>query len=343
MSRSLQEYVDSGGLALRVDAAAGVLAGVKILGLASRNGRSYRPQALAAAAPLYEGAKVNVNHPKGHPTAPRDYQDRIGVVRRVVFRPDTGLFADFHFNPRHALAEQLVWDARHAPQNVGFSHNVEARTTRSGGQMIVEAITRVLGVDLVADPATTRGLFEGRPEVLGDRLDKRLEAGGDRLEEDDARDSQASNLTPHASTLTLEELREARPDLVEAIRSEQADELAALREEVDRLQAAESVAHRKALIERLLQEHDLPRPAPPGHSPGAVVSESFYRNLLAADDEAAVRRLIEERAALVESARRDAPATRPGRPQSRMQPPPGFTPDARKPATARDFAQAITR
>ena len=38
-----------------------------------------------------------------------------------------GLFADFHFNPKHALAEQLLWDAEHAPENVGFSHNVEAR------------------------------------------------------------------------------------------------------------------------------------------------------------------------------------------------------------------------
>ena len=43
-----------------------------------------------------------------------------------------GLFADFHFNPKHALAEQLLWDAEHAPENVGFSHNVEARTARRG-------------------------------------------------------------------------------------------------------------------------------------------------------------------------------------------------------------------
>jgi hypothetical protein len=71
-----------------------------------------------------------------------------------------GLRGDFHFNPKHALAEQLIWDAEHSPENVGFSHNVEARTSRRDGKVVVEEITRVQSVDLVADPATTRGLFE---------------------------------------------------------------------------------------------------------------------------------------------------------------------------------------
>ncbi|MGO9597438.1 MAG: hypothetical protein ACLP7Q_05395, partial [Isosphaeraceae bacterium] len=51
-------------------------------------------------------------------------------------------------------------DAEHAAENVGFSHNVEARTSRRGDRVVVEAILRVQSVDLVADPATTRGLFE---------------------------------------------------------------------------------------------------------------------------------------------------------------------------------------
>jgi hypothetical protein len=133
---------------------------VKVLGLESRNGRSYLPEALTQAAPLYEDAKVNVNHARGNPAGPRDYQDRIGTMRNVALRPNEGLFGDFHFNPKHALAEQLMWDAEHSPENVGFSHNVEARTARQGERVVVEAITRVQSVDLVADPATTRGLFE---------------------------------------------------------------------------------------------------------------------------------------------------------------------------------------
>ena len=168
MAESLQEFCDWRGVSMRVDRQAGVIRGVKVLGLESRNGRTYLPEALAQAAPLYEDAKVNVNHPRGNPSGPRDYQDRIGTIRRVVLRPDEGLFADFHFNPKHALAEQLAWDAENMPENVGFSHNVEAKTSRRADRVVVEAITRVQSVDLVADPATTRGLFESdSPEGAG--------------------------------------------------------------------------------------------------------------------------------------------------------------------------------
>ena len=160
MTELLREFCDSRGVSMRVDRQAGVIRGIKVLGLESRNGRTYLPDALAQAAHLYEDAKVNVNHPKGNPNGPRDYQDRIGTIRGVAVRAGEGLFADFHFNPKHVLAEQLIWDAEHAPENVGFSHNVEARTGRHGERVVVEAITRVQSVDLVADPATTRGLFE---------------------------------------------------------------------------------------------------------------------------------------------------------------------------------------
>ncbi len=164
MQQRFQEYVDSQGQQLRVDAQRGVLRGVKLLGLVSRNGRTYREAALSAAMSLYEGAKVNVNHPKAGPLAPRDYQDRLGAIRDVTFRAGEGLFGDLHFNPKHALAEQLAWDAQHAPEQVGLSHNVLAQTSRDGETVVVEEITKVESVDLVADPATTSGLFEQRSE-----------------------------------------------------------------------------------------------------------------------------------------------------------------------------------
>jgi hypothetical protein len=159
MHEPITEHVNLAGAATRVDRAAGVIHGVKILGLASKNGRVYRREALERAIPLYEAARVNVNHPKGAPGAPRGYEERIGTVRNILCR-DEGLFGDFHFNPKHRLAEQLLWDAQHMPENVGFSHNVLARTSKQDGQTVVEEIASVQSVDLVADPATTRGLFE---------------------------------------------------------------------------------------------------------------------------------------------------------------------------------------
>lgn len=154
------EFAHSGALQPRVDRHAGVIAGVKVLGLVSRNGRRYRKECIDGAVPLYEGAKVNVDHPRGDPAAPRAYRDRLGLLRHVR-AADDGLYADLHFNPKHPLAEQLAWDAQHAPHNVGLSHNVQARTSRQGNDTIVEQIVYVHSVDLVAEPATTSGLFEG--------------------------------------------------------------------------------------------------------------------------------------------------------------------------------------
>jgi len=266
-TETLREFAGWHGPTVRVDRAAGVIRGVKILGLRSRNGRVYLPEALAQAAPLYEDAKVNLNHPKGHPARPRDYQDRIGAIRNVELREGEGLFADFHFNPKHALAEQLAWDAEHAPGNVGFSHHVQARTVRRSEELVVEAITRVESVDLVADPATTRGLFEARAQAAG---------------------------TCELAALSVETLCEHRADLVEAIRAQAAEDLQRLCEELARMQ-------RRETARRMLAECGLPTPDQPSPTARTVTSPEFFESLLAAETETAMRSLVEERARLVRS------------------------------------------
>lgn len=155
----LLERVGFGELRRKIDKENGVVEGVKILGTKSRNNRIYPFETLKAAAPLYENAKVNVNHPDGPADEARKYQDRVGSIKNVKLERD-GLYGDFHFNPKHPLAEQLIWDAERAPENLGFSHNVEAVVRVENGTQIVEEIKRVRSVDVVADPATTDGLFE---------------------------------------------------------------------------------------------------------------------------------------------------------------------------------------
>ena len=277
----LQEYADSRGQAVRIDPREGVLIGVKLIGLNSRNGRRYREAALVQGAALYEGAKVNVNHPKTGPLEPRDYQDRLGVIRAVEFRPGEGLFGNLHFNPKHALAEQLLWDAEHNPRNVGFSHNVQAQVSRIDSEVIVEAITRVQSVDLVADPAATEGLFE--------QLADHTECSGtwDALTLD---------------ALTLDTLRTHRPDLLEEI--ETATESQA-RVQQEQLQARLAVLERGRIVSELLCKYGLPVPARLGLSQeqepalGGIVNAAFVETLIALPTEAEVERRIAERAELV--------------------------------------------
>ena len=234
---------------------------------------------LAQAARLYEDAKVNVNHPKGNPGAPRDYQDRMGTIRNVSARPGEGLFADFYFNPKHALAEQLIWDAEHAPENVGFSHNVETRTVRQGDKIVVEAITRVQSVDLVADPATTRSLFESAAQ--------KAPGNSDILPVDQTR------------AITLEDLKRDYPELVEDLCREALEDGQRLKAEVLRLTALDELHQKRETVRRLLREFNFPDPDSKDAKDKTIVSEQFLELLLEAENEEAIRELIEERAHLV--------------------------------------------
>lgn len=302
MDELLQEFVCSRGLSVGVDRAGSVIRGVKLLGLESRNNRRYLPQALAGAAALYEGAKVNVNHPKGNPLAARDYQDRLGVVRSVVCREGVGLFGDLHFNPKHALAEQLMWDAEHAPENLGLSHNVTARTTRQGAQVIVEAILQVQSVDLVADPATTRGLFENLSPTV-------IESATDAVE------APTPSPAPNELELLREQLIDARQQLAHA--------------------------HRQSLIRETLGQFSLPSPDDASPRAQAILSRPFWDDLMSAADEATVRRLIEDRARLVEQLERRSRDERDSiRPRSREQNPWGERP--RGELSTASFIRAIT-
>ena len=158
-NENVLEFFDFSSPRRKIDKENGVVSGVKILGVKSRNNRVYPLETLRDAVTLYENAKVNVNHPDGSPTESRKYQDRVGSIKNVTLQ-ENGLYGDFHFNPKHPLAEQMLWDAEKAPENFGFSHNVEAVVRLENGAQIVDKIVRVRSVDLVADPATTSGLFE---------------------------------------------------------------------------------------------------------------------------------------------------------------------------------------
>lgn len=156
---SLQEFVVSP--CARVDREAGVIRDVKVLGYASANGRRYAPEAVRRAIGLYEGIRVNVDHPPAaRPEAERPLAARFGVLKNVAVGEE-GLFGDLHYLRSHPLAELALEAAERLPEALGLSHNAEGRVASEAGQPVVEEIVRVRSVDLVADPATTRSLFEG--------------------------------------------------------------------------------------------------------------------------------------------------------------------------------------
>ena len=149
------QLLERAALSGRVDNSRGIIRGVKIIGQKSANGRTYPADVLRTAAPLYEGAKVYVDHGEGS-RDPRSYADLIGRLTNVRFEAGA-LYGDLRLNLKHRLAEQLLFDAEHAPAQIGLSHDAEGEM---GRDKVVKRITRVRSVDLVTAPATTAGLFE---------------------------------------------------------------------------------------------------------------------------------------------------------------------------------------
>jgi len=143
---------------VQVDREAGVIRGVRILGPSSLNNRTYTPEAIRKALPLYEGKQVNCDHPS-NPRQERKVADRAGWLENVIER-DGGLNGDLHLLKADPRTEKILESAEKRPALFGLSHNAEGDVRREKGRTIVEEIVQVRSVDIVADPASTRSLFE---------------------------------------------------------------------------------------------------------------------------------------------------------------------------------------
>lgn len=170
------ERTQTGG-ALSVDRKAGVIRNVKVLGLVSENGRRYLPEAVRKAAGLYEGIRVNVDHPEGKPTDMRSAYDRFGKLENIRWVEGEGLYGDLVFLKSHPMAERICEAAERMPDVFGLSHNAggDGKVDKDG-TFIVDEIVEVRHVDLVADPATTKSLQESRQaETLKEsKMDEKL-------------------------------------------------------------------------------------------------------------------------------------------------------------------------
>jgi hypothetical protein len=261
---------------------AGVIRGVKLVGRESLNGREYPLAVLKNAVGLYEGAKVNIDHPQAGQTNGRSVTDRIGVIRSAKFVEGQGIFGDFHFNPEHRLAKQLVWDAKNNPEAVGFSHVAMVRTAPSkNGKIAVEQIVQVKSVDLVADPATTKSLYESVETQRG------------------TDDTHSEENEMDITKLTLEELKAARPDLFKAVEAETTatTEVELLKADFAKAQAELAGLKLAAAVAEEIKAAGLDA------TNKTHVSEVFQKQLLATESADDRKALLADRAALVKESK----------------------------------------
>ena len=138
----------------RIDRAAGVLHGVRVMGIKSAHGYEYSLEAQRAVVARYEQMPLGLDH--DYSSGPMTVADAWGTL----FNPrvdERGTLADVKYLKSHERTEQVLEDAE---RDIGL-FSLSAVTTRvvEKPKGIVTSFAPVR-VDLVVRGATTRKLFE---------------------------------------------------------------------------------------------------------------------------------------------------------------------------------------
>lgn len=313
----IERWADGEVLAeARVDRRQNLISNVVLLGRRSRNGRVYTDTAMQEAAELYRGVKFFIDHPtkseEKNTGGVRSVHDLAGRVLnpRVVGEQVRGDLELLDREPTKSLVFSL---AEQMPEVVGNSHRARGEIfVNDEGIEVVESVTDVFGMELVTEPATTDGLLESI-QRQGD---------GDMKIED----------------LTLEQIKQSRPDIVRSLISEQerSEAFDSLKEQVEKLEPRakqaddleEKVATLEEQVETVTAERDdlnekvadleekeqkrertdLVRQKLKAADLGRDdVPKTFFEQMMNAEDEAGVEAIVE---AIVEIAGERRPAGR---------------------------------
>lgn len=212
----------------------GVVRGVKLLGLRSRNRRNYdTPGVRKSAVEHLSGARIFIDHPET-PSTPRSYRDAFGVVENCHYVAGRGFYGDIRYNPKHFLADQFIWDVKNNPSGLGMSVNarlVYGPKKDKNGDEVVESIEMVRSLDVVTKPATSTGIFEHEDEDSVMDLKTLREKHADIVEqiaaEERAKVVKSSEATEVEKTMAelQNRLKEATEQLAEVKKAEEARKL----------------------------------------------------------------------------------------------------------------------
>jgi hypothetical protein len=161
-TKRITERIDQAFSEAKVNRESGQITGVLICGVNSANGREYPAETLRRDYAKYEGRPVNADHGR-ESTVDR----RLGWFSNVAPGPDGRPRGTLNVLRSHKMFEPLMEAAERNPSLFGFSHVALCDTaTGKDGRERITAIKSVESIDLVADPATTKGLFESRGNAV---------------------------------------------------------------------------------------------------------------------------------------------------------------------------------
>lgn len=171
MQTLTEQFAFTGGKVLR-EGPYPIIKDVLLCGTKSKNGRDYLASAFPVGMKLYEGRSVFLNHNYG---TERQFGEKLGWVENERRREDGMPVGDIGINPKHAEAESVLWVAEHKPDFAGFSHVADLDARRSStGQLTVEHVAEIKSLDLVVNPATTKGFYESTGKTMSQITLKKL-------------------------------------------------------------------------------------------------------------------------------------------------------------------------
>lgn len=187
----------------RVDLENAIIRGVKIVGLKSINPARvlgfdsnepyyYAAEALAAAAPLYEGTDVHIDHPEieyQKDGTRRAKDDARGLDKKFGWLENiqataTGLYGDLHYLKSHPMAKQVIEFVIRRPDKLGLSHVADViPQEQQDNRIVVVEIVKVYGVDLIGESkGTVISLFESG-DVMAQSVEQEEQLPPDMSEE----------------------------------------------------------------------------------------------------------------------------------------------------------------
>jgi hypothetical protein len=164
----LHEVRQGGALeAAKLDRERRVIADTVLITERSANGptggRRYSERALRQIATMAEGAPAYANHVRDKSDAfkPRDVRELIGRHRNVRYDASgKRVLSDLHLVEHHA--PWVLALATEMPDVVGNSLVSRGMVRLEGSTEVVDEVVSLRSIDLVSDPASTKGLFEHR-------------------------------------------------------------------------------------------------------------------------------------------------------------------------------------
>lgn len=171
-----------------------IIKNTTLLGPISLNKRRYSEDVQQDAVALFEGVKAYMNHPPIGSVEPRDLRDSIGTHHNVHVK-EGKTYSDLHLL-NNATVKDYILPILESKQTHIAGNSIVARVVLERAKDGFDDVTKIIkvrSVDMVTEPGTTTGLFESHTPAA--------------MQED----------TMDLKTLTVEQLRTERADLIEAL------------------------------------------------------------------------------------------------------------------------------